>query len=338
MAIPEHFIGIVLMIAFLLMVCFIIVALVLWAKISSLSDEKYCLEKDIENRKTEFKELCFQVSDKQDELDGVNTWIELGKKSLNELDRNNNKLRELVENSKDKLNAYRELEQELKNRQAELEEQLKQKLENERLAAWAEQDDAYNSLTERNIEVLHEIEVNVDKLNDLKSKQLAYIRERARQEELKANQDFYRLVIDEAAENDIKILRQVQSVISKKDAIDKILWSLYYKPAYDVLVSHLFKTAKPCGIYKITSLASGKVYIGQSVDCATRFSDHIKAGIAYVPSANKLYQAMHKEGVENFLFELLEEVPREKLNEREIYWIEFYDTKNSGLNVTKGGS
>lgn len=215
---------------------------------------------------------------------------------------------------------------------------MEQEIEEERLTAQAEQDDAYNNLTERNIEVLHEIEINTDKLNDLKSKQLAYIREKSRQEELKTNRDFYRLIIDESALNDIKLLRQVQNLISKKDAIDKILWSLYYKPAYDVLISHLFKNKKFCGIYKITSIASGKVYIGQSVDCAIRFSDHIKAGLAYMPTSNKLYQAMHKEGVENFLFELLEEVPRDKLNEREVYWIEFYDTKNSGLNVTKGGS
>lgn len=47
---------------------------------------------------------------------------------------------------------------------------------------------------------------------------------------------------------------------------------------------------------------------------------------------------MKKDGVENFLFEVLEEVPRDKLNEREVYWIDFYDTKNTGLNISKGGS
>lgn len=47
---------------------------------------------------------------------------------------------------------------------------------------------------------------------------------------------------------------------------------------------------------------------------------------------------MKKDGVENFTFEILEEVPRASLNEREIYWIEFYKTKEYGLNDTKGGA
>jgi len=46
---------------------------------------------------------------------------------------------------------------------------------------------------------------------------------------------------------------------------------------------------------------------------------------------------MQKSGVHNFVFEVLEEVARDKLNERETYWIEFYKTKELGLNGTKGG-
>lgn len=64
---------------------------------------------------------------------------------------------------------------------------------------------------------------------------------------------------------------------------------------------------------------------------------HIKAGLAYGTATNKLYQAMKKSGPQNFIFELLEEVPKAKLNEREVYWIDFYKTK-SQLNGTKGGS
>lgn len=310
----------------------------LWSKIKNLDETKTSVKAQIDESYERLNELKNEIEIHENDCRTIEfalDKIELQFKHSNELLRETDKQ---IAEGKQRIGEYEKYTQQLKEQRTLLIEQMNKELEDERLAAWAEQDEAYNNLTERNIEVLHEIETNTDKLNDLKSKQLAYIRERARQEELKANQDFYRLVLDNSAENDIKLLRQVQNVISKKDAIDKILWSLYYKPAYDVLVSHLFKTAKPCGIYKITSLASGKVYIGQSVDCATRFSDHIKAGLAYVPTSNKLYQAMHKEGVENFLFELLEEVPREKLNEREVYWIEFYDTKNSGLNVTKGGS
>ena len=40
----------------------------------------------------------------------------------------------------------------------------------------------------------------------------------------------------------------------------------------------------------------------------------------------------------NFTFEILEEVPRNKLDERELYWIDFYGTKDFGLNTTKGNN
>ena len=38
------------------------------------------------------------------------------------------------------------------------------------------------------------------------------------------------------------------------------------------------------------------------------------------------------------MFEILEEVSRDKLNERETYWIDFYRTKDYGLNTTRGGA
>lgn len=37
-----------------------------------------------------------------------------------------------------------------------------------------------------------------------------------------------------------------------------------------------------------------------------------------------------------FTFELLEECPKEKLNEREKFWIDFYQSDKLGMNSTKG--
>jgi len=107
-------------------------------------------------------------------------------------------------------------------------------------------------------------------------------------------------------------------------------------------MSHLFNgipaTTKTSGIYKITDLTSGLAYIGQSVDIRERFRQHIKASLAHGVSTNRLYQTMQKSGQFNFTFEVLEQVPRDKLNEREVYWIDFYKTKEFGLNSTKGGA
>ena len=48
---------------------------------------------------------------------------------------------------------------------------------------------------------------------------------------------------------------------------------------------------------------------------------------------------MIKYGIENFSFEVIEECEKEKLNDREIYWISFYNSnnKNNGYNLTNGG-
>lgn len=46
---------------------------------------------------------------------------------------------------------------------------------------------------------------------------------------------------------------------------------------------------------------------------------------------------MRKYGLENFTFSILEECPQNKLKEREIYWIKYYNTYRKGYNATRGG-
>lgn len=187
--------------------------------------------------------------------------------------------------------------------------------------------------------ITEEIVRETQKLQGLEAKQFAYIQAQQRQKEIDSNSDYYRLAIDELELNDVTLLRELQPRFLKKESIDKLIWEVYYKPAYDILIAHLFSsTGKVCGIYKITDLTTGQAYIGQSVDIKERFRQHIKTSLSYGKATNKLYQMMKKSGQSNFTFEILEEVPRDKLNERETYWIDFYKTKEFGLNSTKGGS
>lgn len=95
-------------------------------------------------------------------------------------------------------------------------------------------------------------------LADIEKKQEAYIQAQKRQEAIAANQDYYRLAIDELDLNDIELLRELQKRFFKKEAIDKIIWENYYRPAYDILMSHLFSFRdKVSGIYKLTDLTTG---------------------------------------------------------------------------------
>ena len=233
----------------------------------------------------------------------------------------------------DQLN--RELEQKRIKANQEIEEEQnrsRQQLDKEREQAIAARLEELNKLEQQ-------VEQEQDKLDDLKAKQLAFIDAQQRAEELEAQKDYYRMVVSDEYLDDIRLLRQIQVQLHKRDAVDKVIYETYYRQAYDLLMSHLFSsTTKVCGIYKITNLENGQAYVGQSVDMRERMRQHIKTSLSSAPSTNKLYQQMKKYGPENFTFEILETVERAKLNERESYWIDFYKTKEFGMNGTKGNS
>lgn len=85
------------------------------------------------------------------------------------------------------------------------------------------------------------------------------------------------------------------------------------------------------GIYKITS-PSGRVYVGQSIDCDRRFKDYFNYG--KFKNQTRLYNSFTKYGVGSHKFEVVEECSIDNLNERERYWQEYYDVlcQNRGLN------
>lgn len=88
------------------------------------------------------------------------------------------------------------------------------------------------------------------------------------------------------------------------------------------------------GIYKITNTVNNKAYIGQSVDINRRWGEH-RRNIG--SNKNPLYLDFKKYGLDNFLFEVIEECDFYDLDEREEYWINYYNSYNNGYNLTLGG-
>lgn len=93
-------------------------------------------------------------------------------------------------------------------------------------------------------------------------------------------------------------------------------------------------------IYIIKNKLNGKVYIGQTIqNPKDRWYRHCaKSNISKNEANMHIKRAILKYGKENFSFEVIETCLKEQLNEREIYWINYYDSYNKGYNNTLGGS
>jgi group I intron endonuclease len=80
-----------------------------------------------------------------------------------------------------------------------------------------------------------------------------------------------------------------------------------------------------------------KWYIGQSIDIYTRWErDYKRMKCTAQP---KLYNALKKYGYDGFNKVLLEQCPSEKkvLDDRELYWMNYYNSTKNGYNLRGGG-
>lgn len=91
-------------------------------------------------------------------------------------------------------------------------------------------------------------------------------------------------------------------------------------------------------IYLITNDVNSKVYVGQTVQTLNkRFNGHCCYSKSDRSANMYIKRAIHKYGRDKFHISLIEDCPINLLNNREKYWIDFYDSYNNGYNLTKGG-
>ena len=94
-------------------------------------------------------------------------------------------------------------------------------------------------------------------------------------------------------------------------------------------------------IYQIENIINGKKYIGMTRrTIEVRKAEHMKTFNNSMSKMYnfKLYQAMRKYGFSNFKFSIVEKCPNDKLENREKYYIELYNTIIKGYNETLGGN
>lgn len=94
------------------------------------------------------------------------------------------------------------------------------------------------------------------------------------------------------------------------------------------------------GVYKITNKINEKVYIGESENISKRWIEHRCPSKIERVSHLPIGRAFLKYGFENFVFEIIEELPPDKdiLLIREKYWKDFYKSYDSkfGYNSIVG--
>lgn len=210
-------------------------------------------------------------------------------------------------------------------------QQAEDNYQQEYLKAIEESTKEYTNLIIQKQEELNKIS---QELVEAKAKQNAIVEANKRAEEVKQKEQFYKLNLSEIDIEEIKKLRSIIPYLRSAEPINKVIWKVYYEKSYTDLIGRVIGQGIHTGIYKITNIENQKCYIGQAINIADRWKQHIKRGVgAEAPTRNKLYPAMYELGPEQFTFEILEECDKSLLDSREDYWQEFYQAKEFGYSI-----
>lgn len=190
----------------------------------------------------------------------------------------------------------------------------------------------YIKTFQNNIEKIKQETSLTQKEFDMWKAKLAAAVEDNKRDNIKDN--YYRINLSKEDLKEIEKLREIIPSLKDPIALRKVIWKVYYENPTTSLIGRVVGKEVVCGIYKITNLRNGMTYVGQSVDIADRWRQHIKRGLgADPPTKNKLYPAMLEDGVENFSFEIIEKCPKESLNEREKFWQDYFHSQDYGYSI-----
>lgn len=247
---------------------------------------------------------------------------------LSNIDILNNNMKTLEEQSKTAADSYYNLQLEI----------AQSKLNEEIIKAMTAKDEnieqfqiEYDEIVQDNLKEFQKLQTDI---SEMRSIHAAAVEAAKRAEELRTQQDFYRICLDEVDIDEIEALRSIEHLLRNKEPLNKIIWKCYYEKPTTDMIGRVVGSGTHTGIYKITEISSGKCYVGQAANIADRWKQHIKRGVgAEQPTKNKLYPAMIAIGPENFTFEVVEECDRSLLDSREDYWQDYFKAKEFGYSI-----
>lgn len=301
-----------------------------WSREENELDNRLRLKREAIKSESTKLESDFQVS--KTELDGLLRQLEV---QLKEKEKRYNEVNQ-------DLNLYREGKmKEIDGTAAEYEQrkriEIEQILKQAELNANSSFNNQVDSYLARRAQMESELEEVQKSLEEERTKRAVINEEIRRQREVEEQQDFYKIQFSDEDRNDVEILRSVAPRLRHPEAINKVIWSAYYQKPLAELRKRLLPNGDVSGVYKITRLKTNEIYIGQTTSVDKRWQEHVKSALGVgTLASSQLHRVMAADGCENFTFELLEVVPKDKLRERESYYIDFYDSKTYGLNSVTG--
>lgn len=276
----------------------------------NIANENYILDLQNQTLKNKEKEIEQNIKIKIQELNDISKSIE------NNFETKENLSRKAFENYCDLLdNHYKEKEKEYQ----------------EHLSLLGTSYEKYQ------LNLIQKTDKLKQELESIKATRTAAIQAQIKEQEIKEQREFYMLCPNTKDIDDIRRLEKIKPDLHNPRVLSMLIWSTFFQKPMTSLCNNVLGTATVTGIYKITNQENDMCYIGQAVDVATRWKNHAKCGLGIdTPAGNKLYKAMQEEGIWNFSWELLEACSREKLNEKEKFYIDLYQSKDFGYNTTKG--
>lgn len=176
------------------------------------------------------------------------------------------------------------------------------------------------------------------KLAALKATRDAAILAAKKEQEVADSPQVYNISLDTDDASDIQYIQSIMGKLRNPIVLGKYIWTTYYQKKYKVLAANVLGEDVVCGVYKLTNQLTKECYIGQSKNCAKRLSEHLRCacGASAASKSNALYDAMRRDGISNFSFELLEKCEPEDLDEKEAFFISLYSADTLGYNSTSG--
>ena len=172
---------------------------------------------------------------------------------------------------------------------------------------------------------------------DFKEKQRIINEAILRKREVEEQSQFYKIQLSHGAKEDIQLLMSIMPRLHDTTSLYKLIYDLYIARPVKEMEKRVLNNESFSGIYKITG-PDERIYIGKSTDIKSRWQQHCKSAFhTGTISWAAIHDAMEKQGIDNFTFEVIERVEKENLSSREKFWIEFYGADRYGFNMKAGG-